>query len=159
MSRSDPNRIFSGVRRTQAGCWLYTGGVSSTGYGVVSVRGRSVGAHRLAYELRIGPVPKGQCVLHRCDVKRCINPNHLFLGTKGTNNTDRKQKGRNADRKGEKNTSAKLEPLDIARIKRRYATGRYSQTEVGEMFGISQQQVSSIVRGQGWPHLQERRAA
>lgn len=152
MRNCDPSRIFSRVLKTDSGCWLYTGGLQSGGYGVVSIKNRSVYAHCLAYRLRVGAIPKGLCVLHKCDVRRCINPKHLFLGTRGENNTDRETKGRSDDRRGERNTQVKLDAKRIARIRRIYRTGKFSQREVGEMFDISQQHVSLIVRGEAWKH-------
>lgn len=147
---SGPTRIFNRITKSRRGCWLYTGGISASGYGIVSVNNKSVAVHRLSYELRVAPIPRGLCVLHRCDVKHCINPKHLFLGTRGDNNADRKQKGRNADRRGEKNTQAKLTPDGVERIRRSYATGKFSQRELGDIHGISQQQVSAIVTGLQW---------
>ena len=77
------------------GCWLWTGATTGTDrYGVLSFRGRTVRAHRLAYELTIGPIPKGMAVCHKCDVPGCCNPSHLFLGTVADNNRDRHGKGR-----------------------------------------------------------------
>jgi len=150
MARCNPERIFGRVERTPDGCWLYLGGRSSRGYGVVSVRGRAATAHRLAYLLRVGPIPPGLCVLHRCDTPRCINPEHLFLGTKGENNADRKRKGRNADRRGERNTQAKLTPEQVDDIRSLYTGGSTSQRQLADRFGICQQQVSAIVRGVAW---------
>jgi hypothetical protein len=153
MRNCDPARIFNRIQKAASGCWLYTGGISSSGYGIVSIKNRSVHVHRLAYSLKCGPIPEATCVLHRCDIRRCINPDHLFLGSLADNNRDCMDKGRTADRRGEKNTGAKFTPKRVARVRRAYGTGRFSQRTVGEMFGISQQQVSSIVRGQAWPHL------
>jgi len=75
-------------------CWLWTAPTDTKGYGQLRVGGRLVMAHRLSWELANGAIPEGLCVLHRCDVAACVNPGHLFLGTKGDNNTDRHRKGR-----------------------------------------------------------------
>jgi len=81
------------------GCWRWRGSVSGTGfkYGQVLWRSRyqtPQKAHRLAWELTAGPIPPGQCVLHRCDVPLCCNPAHLFLGTQADNVRDASQKRR-----------------------------------------------------------------
>lgn len=77
----------------KTGCieWV---GVTNRGYGVLKVGNTRDKAHRLAWIAAHGEIPQGFCVLHRCDNPKCINPTHLFLGTKGDNNRDRKNKGR-----------------------------------------------------------------
>jgi hypothetical protein len=70
-----------------SGCHLWIGAIASNGYGNFSLGGRDQKtwkAHRTAWELYRGVIPNGACVLHRCDVPSCVNPNHLFLGTQAT---------------------------------------------------------------------------
>lgn len=86
-------------KRAPSGCWLWTGAAYPTGYGAFSLNQKTVGAHRASWILRRGPVPKDRCVLHHCDVRACVNPDHLFLGTLGDNIQDMVKKGRQA--KGE----------------------------------------------------------
>lgn len=73
------------------GCWLWQGSKFANGYGRY---GRCSYAHRFAYELFIGPIPDGLQVCHRCDIKHCVRPEHLFLGTQADNMRDARQKGR-----------------------------------------------------------------
>jgi len=78
-------------------CWLWVGCVNERGYGKFGGGGsakRSMYAHRFIYEEIRGPLPEGACVLHRCDTPRCVNPAHLFLGTRGDNFNDAVWKGR-----------------------------------------------------------------
>ncbi len=72
-------------------CWIWTGYVGHDGYGQ---HGRSGKAHRLAWELTVGPIPDGLNVLHRCDTPVCVRPEHLFLGTSADNSIDMVRKGR-----------------------------------------------------------------
>lgn len=83
----------------ETACWLWTGFLTSTGYGGVYVARKLCIASRVSWETHRGPIPKGLCVLHHCDVRPCINPEHLFLGTKGDNNRDCAAKGRYPNQK------------------------------------------------------------
>jgi hypothetical protein len=89
------NRQGPVVRKELGACWLWTGFVKDNGYGQFG-RGAFDGvyAHRFSYELHAGPVPAGLFVLHRCDVRNCVNPDHLFVGTAKDNADDRDAKGR-----------------------------------------------------------------
>lgn len=91
-------RFWTKVTKAEADkCWLWTGGLTkSGGYGQLQ-QGRGIGpirAHRFSYELHIGPVPDDMCVLHRCDTPACVNPSHLFLGSRAENCKDMGHKKR-----------------------------------------------------------------
>lgn len=82
-------------KRTElTSCILWHGGMNAYGYGAIRDGSNVIGVHRLIYELFIGPIPLNMCVCHKCDVRNCINPEHLFLGSTAENNYDRHQKGR-----------------------------------------------------------------
>ena len=75
-----------------SGCLIWQGRPRPDGYGVINVRCRTELAHRFAWRVRNGPVPKGALLCHRCDERRCVNPDHLFLGTWQANMDDLKAK-------------------------------------------------------------------
>lgn len=89
---------FAGKHTKGSGCWEWTGQIGKRGYGMLSVPRRygtrNQYAHRVSWLLHHGPIPEGLSVLHRCDNPKCIRPDHLFLGTQGTNVRDCVAKGR-----------------------------------------------------------------
>lgn len=93
--QSTPNQIYRKVRKKANGCWIYRGAVNTNGYPQVSINRSIWLAHRLSYTITFGPIPQGLKVCHKCDVRNCINPNHLFLGTQKDNIDDMLKKGRN----------------------------------------------------------------
>lgn len=88
-------RFWSKVEKSGA-CWIWTGFVDPKGYGAISTqRGhRPLQTHRLSWEMANGKIPDGAMVLHRCDNPRCVNPDHLFLGTAADNTHDMMNKDR-----------------------------------------------------------------
>jgi hypothetical protein len=147
-------------------CWLWTGTVAGFGHGWVRVGGkatgdrrRSIAAHRLSWELAYGPIPAGMCVLHRCDVPRCVRPAHLFLGTKRDNTQDMIAKGRSRlsiggpVRRGEDSRWARLTEDQVRWLRR--MVGRISQNDAAWLLGIRQSQVSRIILGKRWAHVHE----
>lgn len=135
----------------ESGCWLYTGGVQSRGYGVISTRdgrgGRTL-AHRKAYELAYGDIPTGMMVCHRCDVRICVNPAHLFLGTASDNTADAMMKGRLTWPKvaGEDVWNSKLTWQAVAEIRASNSSG----VALARRFGVSTSTVSLIRLGKTW---------
>ena len=88
-------RFWSFIVPSEEGCWGWEGPLSTYGYGVLSVGHRGeIKAHRLSWEIHNGPVPEGLCVLHKCDVRSCNRPDHLWLGTRRDNTLDMFSKGR-----------------------------------------------------------------
>ena len=81
---------------TESGCWLWTGYSRRDGYGYIAHNKRAIGAHRASWIIYRGDIPEGLHVCHTCDVRDCVNPDHLFLGTASDNMQDCVRKGRSA---------------------------------------------------------------
>lgn len=87
-------KLKAHTKISERGCWEWQGWVHPRGYAWMGYRGRSWKAHRLAYTLWKGPIPEGMVICHTCDIRHCVNPDHLFMGTYDTNNKDMAAKGR-----------------------------------------------------------------
>lgn len=93
--KTDPlTRLMRRTERDDRGCLLFLGGRNSKGYGKATIGGKSVLAHRYVYAAVNGDIPPRLLVLHTCDVRHCVEPTHLFLGTEADNFADMRQKGR-----------------------------------------------------------------
>lgn len=137
-------------------CWVWVGCRDKLGYGYIGgihVPERRV--YRYSWQLHFGPIPDGLCVLHACDNPPCVNPSHLFLGTRTDNNLDRQRKGRHGDRKGQKNGRAKLTDGQVAEIRRRYVPGclKNSGAALAREFGVGTSTVWRVVHGKHWRHV------
>lgn len=131
-------------------CWEWTGWTGH-GYGYFGVGGKDKRSHRLAFLFCRGD-PGDKLVLHTCDNRQCVNPNHLYLGTHEDNIADAIERDRLA--RGEKNAASKLSEGEVAEMRRRYSDESVSQTELGDEYGVSQTTVSKIVRGETWSHVE-----
>jgi len=111
-------------------------------------------AHRLSYELFVGAIPKGKCVLHKCDNPKCVNPEHLFLGTQSDNMKDMIKKGRDfhVALLGSKHGNAKLNEEQVMEIKDKIKNG-ISLIELSKIYNVSPENISSIKRGKTWKHI------
>lgn len=138
-----------------SGCWLWTAALDHNGYGLIGSGGKhgtNLQAHRVSWELHCGPIPDGQCVLHRCDTPSCVNPDHLFLGTQIENLLDMTQKGRRAPMPvtdGEANGRAKLTEADVFKIRRLRAAGVGGPT-LAKQFGVDHKTVYRACSGAAW---------
>ena len=134
---------------TESGCWIWTGAASKWGYGYLKIKGIMYRAHRIAYELYRGSIPEGMFVCHKCDVRSCVNPDHLFVGTHADNMADREAKGRSNPPYGEAHWMAKLTEDKIKKIQTEEGTNR----EIAEKYNISTTTVWRIKHKETWRHI------
>lgn len=138
-----PNGLRDGV-----GCWEWQASIGSHGYGQLTHLQQKYTAHRLSWEIHRGPIPDGLCVLHRCDNRSCVNPDHLFLGTKADNLQDMTDKGRRAV--GSKHGSCKLTEEQVKEIR---AGDALPAQVIADAYGISRSLVYLIRNKKRWSHV------
>jgi hypothetical protein len=141
------------------GCWLWNGPVCKDGYGKVKRFGKTLRAHRVFYEAHVAPIPEGLLVLHRCDTPKCVNPEHLFVGTQLDNERDKDRKKRRSPSpsishphllsRGEKHYHAKLTDDAVREIRNSVTPAR----TLAALYGVS---LSAIWRARNrsfWRHV------
>lgn len=148
-------------------CILWDKSVSNTGYGQSWRSGKSVSAHRLAYEDANGPIPQGLSVLHRCDVKLCVNPEHLYLGTPKNNARDAVERGQIATGErhgrytrpdsrlaGTKNPNAKLTAEQVAELRTFFDLSDWTLAKAAAYYNVSISTISRAVRGDSYKGIE-----
>jgi len=134
----------------ETGCWNWTASLrGSDGYGGFSIGKKRLRANRASWLIYCSEIPDGLCVCHSCDNPLCVNPDHLFLGTQQDNMTDKVNKGRQQNSKGEQNGRAKLTEKQIINI----INDHRKQKEIAKDYNVCQQHVSLIKKGKSWKHL------
>ena len=149
MKHNTPRRGFLNRIEKTKSCWLFTGTVLKNGYGQVNCYGKRWRAHRLSYVYHRGPIPNGLLVLHKCDVKNCVKPSHLFLGTSKDNTQDAVAKGRLTGPVGVRNHHAKLDNAKVKAIRKSNA----SRQALADRYGVSVSTISDAKRGILWRHV------
>jgi hypothetical protein len=154
--------------------WIWQGRPNDTGYGRISLNGRLISTHMAAWIAVAGPIPKGMCVCHTCDIRLCLRNDeigtyevggvlrprreHLWLGTRAENLLDMRLKGRDANarvlrRRGEAHPHALLNDRKVRAIRLLWQTGEWTQHELGDVFGVTHHTIYRVVTGQSWRHV------
>ena len=148
-------RLMSKVVKIGA-CWVFQGCEYSKGYGGMRIfvdgKYRTIATHRLSYILFRGD-PGKLFVCHTCDNRKCVNPDHLWLGTNAQNMSDKISKGRMP--LGEDAPMAKLTKAQVLKIRSMYASGEWFQKELAAKFHVTRENIGAITRRISWAHLPE----
>ncbi len=144
------SRFMSHVMFGASDCWYWVGSTDDLGYGRFSYSTENK-AHRAAFRIFKGDIPQGMKVLHKCDTRCCVNPEHLTLGTQKQNMQDMVAKGRNrcVPQHGEKNPMSRLTRAQVEEIRRRVAEGE-TQRSMCAIFNVSPMTINRIVRKESW---------
>jgi len=126
-----------------SGCWLWTAGVFKDGYGKMEIKYQYKRAHRISWMIFRGEIPDGMCVCHSCDTPLCVNPDHLFLGTRRENNQDAARKGRM------RCWMAKLTASQVLEIRSSSESG----ADAARRYGVSKSTISDTRNGKRWRHV------
>lgn len=143
------------VKNEVSGCVEWIKGKTKAGYGQMHVpksgrNGVPVYCHVIAYKEIHGDIPQGMYVLHKCDNRACVNPDHLFLGTHLDNILDMLEKRRQP--KGQDKTQSKLRDTDVFGIYEKHEQG-VTMYKMAKDLMVSYSTVYDIVRGKTWKHL------
>lgn len=174
-----PNRFLKKINFGD-NCWLWTATKNKDGYGKYKVNGKMVYAHRFSYFLFNGVLPRDLLVCHKCDTPACVNPDHLFIGTRKDNSEDMVAKDRQSRAtrigpssenhfykrhpelvlRGEQSSRSKLTQFQVDEIRRTYKRGapgvpsEFSFRGLASKYGVSARQICSIVHELSWnPNL------
>lgn len=142
-------------KNTENGCWEWTASLTKIGgYGRFKHNRKIIRAHRLSYELNYGKFDETLFVCHKCDNPKCVNPDHLFLGTSQDNMDDMIKKGRNSNGNpiGENNGNSRLSENNILNIKKLIKKG-LSNKKIADMYNVSDSMISRIKLGKNWSHI------
>jgi len=146
-------KLFKNALVTE-GCWLWLGTKNALGYGIISNgrKGEKVRAHRACYELVHGKIPDGLVACHKCDNPSCVNPGHIFLGTKKENTADMWAKGRGftpfKTMLERAHHNCKMLDVDVVTCRQMHETGNYTTKQLSQHFGVSQTHIRRVVKRQ-----------
>jgi len=184
LTEKDKERFWKRVeKRGPDECWLWRGLLTRGGYGSIRIGRKMVTTHRVSYFISFGQITNGLHALHKCDVRNCVNPAHIFLGTNLENMIDREAKGRNKPQRGDKNGArlyperlmrgdghwartnpekvkrgihqyaAKLSDEKVREARARHAAGGVTFTDLGKEYGVSNVAITNAIRGKTWASI------
>ena len=148
-------KLLLASEEKNGGCICATKYLNDKGYPRMRVNAKKRYMSHVMYERYIGEMPDGMCVLHKCDIPSCINPQHLFIGTKADNNYDMVSKGRHyVHGKGEKSCRATITDKQAKEIKMEYKPRVVTASYLAEKYGTTRAVVNNIVQNKSWRHIE-----
>lgn len=148
--RTSEERFFSFVNKTPS-CWEWTGGQHKFGYGVMTNNSyKTTLAHRISWIIHNGPIPPGMSVLHSCDNPKCVNPQHLFIGSQKDNISDMVSKGRHCH--GESARFSKLSDEKVKFIREANLYG-FTLSQIAKQFHVDIETIRMAIKRQTWKHV------
>lgn len=154
--RPKPSKYFEENVQPEpnSGCWIWVGHWDPAGYGIATSGGKIMKAHRFSWSINRGDIGQFK-VCHECDVRCCVNPDHLFLGTQAENVADMVAKGRQRAPalRGESNPISRLTTDKVHQIRSLYEAGTVSMAALAERFGVSTMTVQRAITRQSWSHI------
>ena len=160
----DKKRFEDKFIKKETGCWEWEASLNNKGYGWFRYNGHNQLAHRVSYQLYVGDIPKDKCILHKCNNPKCVNPDHLYVGTHKDNASDMIKAGHHYSPfrdhiyntssylPGEKHSMAKLNVDDVMCIKRMLRDG-IQQWLIAWIYKITQANISYINTGKSWSNV------
>lgn len=146
MKKNTVEDFYKRYKIMDNGCWEWQYGLTD-GYGRFTFNNKIYLAHRYSYELHIGPIPNGLYVCHHCDNRKCVNPNHLFLGTHDDNMKDKLSKNRSA--KGINHGLSKLTNAQVLEIR----NSNESQINLAKKYNVTKTAICLIKNRKRWDHI------
>lgn len=141
-------RFWGRVEVEESGCWLWTGNKTPKGYGTIGFNDKDIYVHHLSWTIAHGSAPK-KFVLHSCDVRNCVRPDHLFSGTAKDNSEDMVSKGRVC--RGERHPYVKLSENSVSFIRENFEPG--NGYDLAKRFGVTRSTITAVVYRRNWKHV------